>query len=183
MIVNCTKYSEKDFEFMSGLEKFRLKVSPKKVISLIIDVLIVIWGTCMLNSVRGAERSLLGLLTYLIAIMIVVNSIQSLYSFFTRKKRRTQSWIKGADIGTPRLMEFGVSSVTVTVSKDGITTKTTYGYELIKSYISTEDCLYVICNRSGSEIFMILHDDSYTEGSKAELTELLRGHGAAEERA
>lgn len=182
MIVNKTKYSNEDFEFISGLERYKLKVSPKKVFSLVIDILIVVWGSYMLYMSERYGQGSFGLLSYLIAIMIVASSVRSLYSFFTRKKRRTKNWIKNADMESERLMEFGESSVSITTSKDGITTRTEYDYELIKAYISTENCLYIItCMKSGSEIFMIVHDDSYTEGSKAELIDLLKKLGAAEE--
>ncbi|WP_207647113.1 hypothetical protein [Ruminococcus flavefaciens] len=114
--------------------------------------------------------------------MVVYSAVRTIYRTLTRKKSTIAAWVKQEEICTDRTMTFVKDGIIVSSVKNGLLTDTKYGFDLVKGYISTDGCLYIrTVLTDNSEIYMILHDNCYTEGSKAEAIERLKAVGAAEE--
>ena len=79
-------------------------------------------------------------------------------------------------------MTFCDDGVIVNSVKNGITTETKYGFDLVKGYTSVNDCLYIrTVLADNHEIYIIMHDNCYTEGSKADAEARLKAIGVPEE--
>lgn len=183
LIVNKTKYTEKDFAFVYDRRKFGVNYYGRIIFSLMIDFFVIFYSFFILWRFfnRNVSRQLLPI--YILAIgLIVYFASRSIYRTFTQKKRSIASYVKGEAKCTDRTMTFVEDGVIVSSVKNGLTTNTKYGFDLIKGYISTEDCLYIrTVLTDDREIYMILHDNCYAEGSKAEAIAQLKAVGAAEE--
>lgn len=183
MIVNKTKYTEKDFAFIYSRGKFGVNYYARIVFSLMIDFFVLFYGFFILWRFfnRNVSRQLLPI--YILVIGFVdYSAVRAIYRTFTKKKRSIDSWVKVESRCTDRTMTFVEDGVIVSSVKNGLITDTKYGFNLVKGYISTEDCLYIrTVLENNREIYMILHDNCYTDGSKDDAIARLKAVGAAEE--
>ncbi|SHM83799.1 hypothetical protein SAMN04487860_11741 [Ruminococcus flavefaciens] len=183
MIVNKTKYTEKDFDFVYSRGKHSTKYYFKLSTSLIFDFFALIYSLYLLRRVLKFKAHLvLTPLSFLLIGLVVYSAVRTIYRTLTRKKSTIAAWVKQEEICTDRTMTFVKDGIIVSSVKNGLLTDTKYGFDLVKGYISTDGCLYIrTVLTDNSEIYMILHDNCYTEGSKAEAIERLKAVGAAEE--
>lgn len=183
MIVNKTKYTEKDFDFVYSRGKHSTKYYFKLSTSLIFDFFALIYSLYLIRRVLKYKAHLvLTPLSFLLIGLVVYSAVRTIYRTLTRKKSTIDSWVKRETICTDRTMTFVEDGVIVSSVKNGLITDTKYGFNLVKGYTSTEDCLYIrTVLTDNREIYLILHDNCYTEGSKAEATARLKAFGVPEE--
>ena len=66
-------------------------------------------------------------------------------------------------------------------SADGADTQTTYALNLIESFTDRGNTLYLCVTADNQKKYIILHDDGYTEGTKADVLALLQSRGVPQE--
>ena len=186
MIKNRTRYTEDDIRLICGNIKINKKFVKKTVISLIIDFLFVIYCVYLCFRFSSGEWFLsignLGCLIILASLIFACYNIyKSIFGIISYKKNRLNRIINNSDIDMERYMELSEKCIVVTTEKNGVVNDRKFGCELVKGYLQTRDSIYIktVLNDQ-QEVYIILHNDGYIEGSKNETLEYLKKLGVNE---
>ena len=176
MIVNQTTLNEQDIDFINA----QLRRQPKGIALRIIAVLLgIFWlfaaGLIGYMQLKYHDRSFSDLLLAIAFLIFAVIVLRSAL-FMKRNSRRTS--LKYKSLFAPRTYTCDGNSITAHHTFEGNEISNKLSIEKAVCYYACENA--VVLRFSGEkkqQIYMCLHDDGYTEGSRAELTALLDSKG------
>lgn len=182
MIVNKTSYCEKDLQVMYRKTKKGTVFIIRTILTLLVDAFSVYWGIYSLSLYMEFEgRGFPAWFPLMIGLLFLVPAM-TLYSILTRKKRAAKAMMKQMkDLGYDREFTFTEEGVEAVTSSAAIENKTKYSYDIITEYYAGDDSVYIMMEKGKQRIFMPVHDDGYTEGSKEELISLLESRNVRRE--
>ncbi len=176
MIKNTTVLSKKDLEFAA---KQRLKTPATAVMLTVIAVcgilLLFLGGktaASMSNSDKTAGKIFMILFCFAAGALFI-----GFVLFFGKFK--TAMALKQPSVRAPREYEFSDDSVLCRIAADGVNAEECYSYSKIDKVFEANGALYLRFKLDNRRMFIAVHNDSYTEGSKAELAELLESKGVS----
>lgn len=184
MIVNETVISEEDSEFlvqcMIDLNERTARRKISKAIGWILCIVMLIftgllvWAICSAKSYHAAIPTN----TYFYALFYAAIGIICLILLVFGKKivlwRTMHSKAWNTTFGMMIRTAFDGDTITSYRSTVGTDTESHYALNLLEGYTEQNGSLYLWLRTENQIKFMVLHDNGYTEGTKAELIALLQ---------
>ena len=179
MIVNRTAYNEKDMEILYRTSKKSKAFIVRTVISLLVDAFSVFWGIKCFLLYREFEGRGFPFWFPLMTAVLFLLPVLTVISMLTRRKRAAKAMMKQVrQLGADREITFGEEGAVSVSSARGIDTTSRFSYDIMKTFYTDEDGVYIMMKRGEQDVFMAVHDDGYAEGSREELISLLESRGA-----
>ncbi len=173
MIVNRTTVSKKDLEFVT---KHRCK-EPRIAFAILFAAL---WGAVLLilNGIRLYKAVSSGGSVNVVEMTIwfVLGVLFILWSIFFNKISVSRS-LRLPSVKAPRIYEFMNEFVLCRLSLNGIESEERYAYSIMDKYFEHNNAIYIRSNIDNRKRFLVVHNDSYSEGSSEELKSLLESRG------
>ncbi len=173
MIVNRTTVSKKDLEFTA---KHRCK-EPRIAFAILIVALcgavnLILAGIRLYKAVSlGGSVNLIS-----VTIAFVLGVLFILWSIFFNKISVLRS-LRLPSVKAPRIYEFMDEFVLCRLSFNGINSEERYAYSIMDKYFEQNNAIYIRSNIDNHKRFLVVHNDSYSEGSSEELKSLLESRG------
>ncbi|MBR6106775.1 MAG: hypothetical protein IKQ39_02080 [Oscillospiraceae bacterium] len=176
MIVNQTTLTEQDIDFINA----QLRKQPKVIALRIIAVLLgIFWlfaaGLIGYMQLKYHDRSLSDLL---LAAAFVIFGVLVLYKSVFLKQSSHRTSLKYKSLFAPRTYTCDGSSITAHHAFEGNEVSNKLALEKAVCYFAGENAVVLrFSYEKNQQIYMCLHDDGYSEGSREELTALLDSKG------
>lgn len=111
-----------------------------------------------------------------VTISFVLGVLFILWSIFFNKISALRS-LRLPSVKAPRIYEFMDEFVLCRLSLNGIDSEERYAYSIMDKYFEQNNAIYIRSNIDNRKRFLVVHNDSYSEGSSEELKALLESHG------
>lgn len=92
-------------------------------------------------------------------------------------RRSVNASLKQPVAKVPRNYAFSEEYILRRLSCGGVDSEERYEYSLMEKYFELNDAIYIKLNVNDRQAFIVLHNDSYSEGSAEELKALLESRG------
>ena len=182
MIVNSTTYDAEDMKFIYSRRERRPKPKPREIASLVIDVLAVCWALYMPLRYRDLGLQRIPFWIWLIVIVTIFLAVRSIWQFAARNRQRIKRAVENVQKKREdRVFTFGEDSVEVLNRTGEAEYRTNYSYDKLHRLYVMSDRLYAVMRLKVNDIYIPVHDNGYTEGSKEELISLLESHNVRRE--
>lgn len=119
----------------------------------------------------GVKDTILMWLTLVVALGCIATPFLSPYFVAWRLHRRYKK-----DCSTQELF-WGEEEVLSKASREGISEESHIAYSVMDRYFEQNEAIYIRLKSKKGKLYLVVRDDGYLEGSKAELLELLEGKG------
>lgn len=186
MIVNECAISKEDVAFLVSRG---MKTPQKKVLRVILLLVgiagcgIGLFGIWLIVRAKRVHLELSGV-QWAVIEWSVFGILGLLFFFFGDKiaywrAMHSKAW--KAMIGSPVKNVLDGESITVSRSTVGTDTQSKFAYSLIISFADCNNTLYLCVKADNQKKYIILHDDGYREGTKADVLALLHSRGIPQE--
>ena len=187
MIVNKTAYTEEDMAFIYRSIPDKKKPDLYRIVSLLIDVFMIYWGIHCFLMFGEYDRQYVPVWFLIFIALLIILPVCSIWKAVKRAmERKKSSRNKNAErlkrCSEERTFTFGDSTADVSYVSDGVEYIKKYGYDKLTKLYVGDDRIYAVMRTNNNDIYMPVHDDGYTEGSKEELIAFLEKHGVKGEK-
>lgn len=187
MIVNNTTYTEEDMAFIYSSIPKKKKADLYRIVSLLIDVFMIFWGIHCISMFGEYDKRYIPFWFPLFIALLFILPVSSIWKAVKRAIERKKS---SRNLNAERLKRcsekrtftFGDSTADVSYVSDGVEYIKKYSYDKLTRLCVGDDRIYAVMRTNNNDIYMPVHDDGYTEGSKEELIALLEKHGVKGEK-
>lgn len=140
-------------------------------VAIIHELLPMLKAVFLYHQSYGSKDMILMWLTLVVALGCIATPFLSPYFVAWRLHRRYKK-----DCGTQELF-WGEEEVLSKASRKGISEETHIAYSVMDRYFEQNEAIYIRLKSEKAKLYLVVRDDGYLEGSKAELMELLEGKG------
>ncbi len=140
-------------------------------VAIIHELLPMLKAVFLYHQSYGSKDMILMWLTLVVALGCIATPFLSPYFVAWRLHRRYKK-----DCGTQELF-WGEEEVLSKASRKGISEETHIAYSVMDRYFEQNEAIYIRLKSEKAKLYLVVRDDGYLEGSKAELLELLEGKG------
>ena len=174
MIVNETVLTKEDLYFITNQLRKEKRYAFAIVFSLVGGVLLlIISGAMLFYAVKSGGRAVY---IFYFALFIVAGLFFIAWGV-SFNRRSVNASLKQPVSKVPRNYAFSEEYILRRLSCGGVDSEDHYKYSLIERYFELNDAIYIKLNVNDRQAFIVLHNDSYSEGSAEELKALLESRG------
>lgn len=172
MIVNQTTFTKKDLEFSAKHSRKELRIIFSVcLVALCGTGLLVLGGISLHKAVSSGEgANAVTVMAFVMGVLFIC------WSVFWSKLSVMRS-LKQPSVKAPRVYEFSDDSVLCRLSLNGVAAEERYSYSIMEKYFEQNGAVYIRLNIDNRQRIMVVHNDSYSEGSADELKALLESRG------
>ncbi len=173
MIVNKTTFTKSDLEFSAKHGSKARRITFSVCFVAFCGVLLLVLGGITLHKAVSPGGSG-NLVTVVVAL--VFGALFICWCLFFNKLYVLGS-LRLPSVKAPRTYEFLDECIVCRLFLNGIDSEERYAYSIMDKYFEQNDAVYIRLNVDNRKRFLVVHNDSYSQGSCAELKALLESRG------
>ena len=172
MIINRTVFTQKDIEFSMKQSRREKRFTFSMVFVAFCGVMLLVLGGITLYRGISSGSVNVGIVTlaFVMGVLFICWCI-----FFNKLSVRRA--LKLPSLKKPRTYEFSDEYVLCWFSLNGIESEERYAYSIMDKFFEQNDAIYIRLTIDNRQRFLVVHNDSYSEGSSEELAALLESRG------
>ncbi|MBP0974826.1 MAG: hypothetical protein J6P20_02040 [Oscillospiraceae bacterium] len=177
MIVNQTAVTEADQEILRAiLRRQPLVIAARIFVALFALYLLTAAGLTAYAEIRWHKQSTFDLV---FSAIFLVLGVWFLYRDLFLKQTTRSKDRKAASISVPRCYTLDDTGITVQHSANGVDATAKYAYHNAECFWTANNAVFICVTgqEKKQKRYMVLHDDSYSAGSRTELLALLERKG------